>query len=79
MKCEVNVPLIPGLKPLHNDHYLNGVDREVYLGGVPDLVGEVDEIQVGMDHVEDPVLEVPNSGTHHVFAELTSDEDEDSN
>jgi hypothetical protein len=78
MKCEVDVQLIPGLKPLRNDHYLNGVDGEVYLGGVRDLVGKADEIQRGIDHVEDTVLEESGGGTR-VFAELTSDEDEDKN
>ena len=43
LQSEVDIPVLPGLAPLHNNRYLLEVDDDIYLGGAPQHMGFSDE------------------------------------
>jgi hypothetical protein len=43
LQSPVDIPVLPGLAPLHNDRYLLGVDDNIYLGGAPEHMGFTNE------------------------------------
>ena len=43
LQSPVDIPVLSGLAPLHNDWYLLGVDDDIYLGGAPEDMGFTDE------------------------------------